>query len=278
MSTFGRGNSDRLAEPSQIPALIDHLFRVESGKLVAVLTRIFGPHQLELAEDVVQDTLLEAMQTWHYKGIPQNPGAWLYTVAKNKSLNILRRDHYRKKFDADARHSAKTFSQELPDLDHFFSAEEIKDDLLRMMFVCCHPAISPDSQASLILKTLCGFSIPEIAHAFLSTEENIHKRLVRARKKIREANLRFEMPGGDVLQQRLDAVLQAIYLLFNEGYSASSGDQLIRFELCEEAIRLAELLAGHPGIGNRSNVFALEALMLFNTSRFHARLDSLGKI
>jgi RNA polymerase sigma-70 factor (ECF subfamily) len=147
-----------------------------------------------------------------------------------------------------------------------------------MMFVCCHPSVSPDSQVSLILKTLCGFSIPEIAHAFLTSEENINKRLVRARKKIRQANLRLEMLHGEELRQRLDAVLQAIYLLFNEGYSASSGDQLIRYELCGEAIRLGEILATRPAISHKSNVFALLALMFFNASRFHARQDSQGNI
>ena len=263
---------------TKIPGLLDHLFRVESGKLIAVLTGVFGAHYLELAEDVVQDTLADALSVWDYKGIPQNPGAWLYTVAKNKALNIIRREKYHRKFTTEAARLLTSQWTTIPTLDHLFSQKEIADDQLRMMFTCCHPAITTDSQIALILKTLCGFSIPEIARAFLSAEDSINKRLVRARQKIRDADIAFEMPEGEGLHQRAEAVLQAIYLLFNEGYKASSGDDLIRYELCEEAIRLAEMLAVHPAIPDKSDTNALLALMLFNASRFHSRQDREGNI
>lgn len=258
--------------------MLDHLFRRESGKLVSVLTHIFGSHNLQLAEDVVQDTLLEALHAWRYKGIPQNPNGWLYTVAKNKALNIVNRDNRIKQFvtrEAGLLESAWTAQ---PALEHFFSDQEIADDQLRMMFTCCHTAISTDSQVALMLRTLCGFSIPEISRAFLTTEENIHKRLVRARQKIREANIAFEMPTPGDFEKRTGTVLEAIYLLFNEGYSASAGNDIIRYELCEEAIRLAEMVATHTAVKDKTNVYALLALMLLNASRFYARQDEQGNI
>lgn len=152
------------------------------------------------------------------------------------------------------------------------------DDQLRMIFTCCHPAISADSQVALALKTLCGFSIAEIAKAFLTSEENIHKRLVRARQKIRENKIAFEVPHGSALEQRLQAVLETIYLLFNEGYSASKGNDLIRYELCEEAIRLAEIIEASHSIQDKSNVYALLALMQLNASRFKSRQDNEGNL
>src|SRR5882762_10372247 len=147
-----------------------------------------------------------------------------------------------------------------------------------MIFTCCHPAISTDSQVALTLKTLCGFSIPEIARGFLTTDENVNKRLVRAREKIREDKIPFEVPAGKVLEGRMDAVLQIIYLLFNEGYSASKGNDLIRYELCEEAIRLSELIAAHPALQNKSDVYAILSLMYLNACRFKARIDANGNI
>jgi RNA polymerase sigma factor (sigma-70 family) len=264
-----------LADTAQINQLLDHLFRRESGKLISILTRIFGPENIDLAEDVVQDALGEAISQWTYNGIPQNPAGWLYKVAKNKALNILNREKYKRKYSAVMLNSEKMYE---PDLDYFFSEQEIKDDQLRMMFICCHPSLSTDSQIAFTLKTLCGFNIPEIARAFLSTEENIHKRLVRARQKIRETGMLFELPETEELQGRSEAVLQTIYLLFNEGYSASGGNDLIRYELCEESIRLAEMIATHQAIQDKSTACALLSLMLFNASRFHARQDEHGNI
>ena len=218
------------------------------------------------------------MSIWNYKGIPEHPTAWLYTVAKNKALNVIRREKYKRKFTTHAAHLLGSEWTSMPALDHYFSEKEIADDQLRMMFTCCHPAISSDAQVALVLKTLCGFSIPEIARAFLSSEDTVNKRLVRARQKIREADIPFEMPGGECLEARTAAVAQVIYLLFNEGYSASTGDDLIRYELCEEAIRLAEMMAAHPAIEEKTDIYALLALMLFNASRFHSRVDAEGNI
>lgn len=267
-----------MTEPSEINLLIEHLFRHETGKLVSTLTRIFGAQNLDLAEDVVQDSLVEAIKKWTYKGIPDNPSGWLFRVAKNKALNMLNREKYVRRYSSDVAHFLQSEWTAEPALDHLFSEQEIKDDQLRMIFTCCHPAISPDSQIALALKTLCGFSIPEIARAFLTTEENINKRLVRARQKIRDDKIPFEVPQGRELEKRLQAVLDTIYLLFNEGYSASSGKDLIRFEVCEEAIRLTEMLSIHQAIQHKSNLYALLALMQLNASRFEARQDTDGNI
>ena len=267
-----------MTETSQVNQLIDHLFRREAGKMVAVLTRIFGPENLDLAEDVVQDSLIEAMKLWEYKGVPDNPSAWLFRVAKNKALNIINREKYKKKYSSDVVHHLRSEWTAEPALGQLFSEQQILDDQLRMIFTCCHPAITADSQVALALKTLCGFSIPEIAKAFLTTEENINKRLVRARQSIRDHNIPFEVPQGKGLEQRSDAVLETIYLLFNEGYSASKGNDLIRYELCEEAIRLAEIMEAHPAIQNKPHVRALLALMQLNASRFRSRQDNEGNL
>jgi len=265
-------------KPSNVTQLVEHLFRHETGKIISVLTRIFGSHNIDLAEDVVQDTLLEAMKVWNFKGVPENPTAWLYKVAKNKALNIVNRQNYERKYSEEVSHFLKSEWTAGPALDNLFSETEIHDDQLRMMFTCCHPEITPDSQVALTLKTLCGFSIPEIARAFLTTEDTINKRLVRARQKIREAEIGFEVPAGEELSKRLNTVLETIYLLFNEGYNASSGDALIRYDLCGEAIRLAEIASAHPALANNSNISALLALMFFNASRFESRQDKNGNI
>ena len=267
-----------MEEQTEINKLIDHLFRHQAGKMVSVLTRIFGSENLDLAEDVVHDALLEAIKLWTYKGIPDNPSAWLFRVGKNKALNIVNRDKYMRKYRSDVGPFLQSeWTAELT-LNSLFSEQEILDDQLRMIFTCCHTSISPDSQIALALKTLCGFSISEIAKAFLTTEENINKRLVRARKKIREDKIPFELPTGSDLERRLQTVLETIYLLFNEGYSASSGPDLIRFEVCEEAIRLAEMITTHSVIQHKPDVYALLALMQLNASRFKARQDANGNI
>ncbi len=258
--------------------IVGHLFRKESGRLVAVLTRLFGPHNLDLAEDVVQDSFTEAINQWSYSGIPSNPAAWIFKVAKNKAINILNREKYKRQYVSDVSHLLQSEWTAEPALQYFFSDQEILDDQLRMMFTCCHPAITTDSQVALSLKTLCGFSIPEIAKAFLTTEENIKKRLVRARQNIREDKIPFEVPQGKELEKRLQAVLETVYLLFNEGYSASKGNDIIRYEPCEEAIRLTEIILQHPVIQNKTNVYALLALMQLNASRFKARQDNDGRL
>lgn len=258
------------ATPRESKALAEHFFRQEYAKMVAVITRYFGLDKVNMAEDIVQDTLVEAISNWEYKGIPENPEAWLYTVAKNKALNLLKRDQYQ-----------QAYSKQLETIDRssvesIFSEEQIADDQLRMMFACCHPAISQESQVSLMLKTLCGLSIGEIASAFLTSNETINKRLVRARKTLKEKEVSFDLPDSTDLDSRLETVLKTIFLLFNEGYSASKGNRLIKYELCLEAIRLSELVNNHPQFTRYSGPNALLSLMLLNASRFQARVDTDG--
>ncbi len=261
-----------VGDEKNISDKIDHLFRQEYGKLVSVLTKAFGTSNIALAEDVVQEAMLEALHKWTYKGVPDNPIGWMYKVAKYKAVNILNKEKYKREYTSKTAHHLQSEWTLEPTLKHIFTDKEIADDQLRMIFTCCHPSISSDSQVALTLKTLCGFSIPEIAKAFLTTEENINKRLVRARKTIKNANIPFEVPYGKELEQRLASVLETIYLLFNEGYHATRGNVLIRHELCEEAIRLAEIIASNPNIKS-SNTYALLALMTLNVSRFNARID-----
>lgn len=260
---------------TQISGLADHLFRHEAGKLVSVLTGIFGIERLQLAEDVVQEALVRALKTWPYYGVPSNPAAWLTQTAKNLALDVIRREqNFQEKQDQIVgtieqwgSHPASGTPEE----------GELADERLRLMFACCHPALPQEAQTVLSLKTLCGFSPAEIAKAFLSSEPAILKRLTRARQRIREMRVPFEIPENEEMPARLDGVLQTIYLLFNEGYKASSGDRLIREDLCHEAIRLAELLAAHPAT-RQPRVHALAALMLLNAARLPARLDAHGNI
>jgi len=232
---------------------------------------------MELAEDVVQDTLLKALQQWGYQGVPQNPRAWLYQVAKNRALDVIRHDKLNSTHSSEIKKQFGQETAELLDNQTIFDSGEIKDDQLRMIFSCCHPSLSIESQVALTLKTLCGFSIAEIAHAFLSSEETITKRLYRAREKLREEKIAFEIPTGWGFASRLGSVLSVIYLLFNEGYSSSNSDTHIREDLCEEAIRLCILLSEHPA-GNNPQSYALLALMCFNAARFDARVDDHGSI
>jgi RNA polymerase sigma factor (sigma-70 family) len=261
----------------EISRLADHLFRHEAGKLVSILTGIFGFDRLQMAEDVVQESLIRALQTWPYHGIPKNPAAWLTQTAKNLALDIIRRE----KLFQDKQPGIIAFVEQWPsDSSPGDSASfdnEIQDDRLRMMFVCCHPLVPADDQVALALKTLCGFSPAEIAKAFLTTEAAIAKRLTRAKQKIREARIPFEIPAGEELARRLDAVLQSLYLLFNEGYKASSGEKLVREEVCHEAIRLTGLLAEHAA-GNQPKTHALLALMLLNAARTPTRVDGQGNL
>jgi RNA polymerase sigma factor (sigma-70 family) len=259
----------------EVSGVVEHLFRHEGAKMVAILTRIFGIEHLNLAEDVVQEALARALQTWPFYGVPKNPSAWIMRASRNLALDVVRR---RRVFQNKQEEIIRQMDRDgaTPD-EAIFSEDEISDDRLRLMFVCCHPAIPAEAQVSLALKTLCGFSAGEIGHAFLITEAAIAKRLTRAKQKISQARIPFEIPAGRELEQRLDSVLQALYLLFNEGYKASSGENLVREELCEEAIRLAELLVVHPS-GNQPKTHALLALMLLNAARNPTRLDKEGNL
>jgi RNA polymerase sigma factor (sigma-70 family) len=263
--------------PGEVTQVVEHFFRHESGKIISTLTRIFGIENLTRAEDVVQETLARALQTWPYYGIPRNPAAWITQVSKNLALDLIRRE---KIFHNKEVEIARLIEQDSADAtaeNAVLGEKEISDDRLRMMFVCCHPLLPQEAHVALALKTLCGFSAGEIARAFLTSEAAIAKRLTRAKQKIREARVAFEIPAGEELARRLGGVLQTLYLLFNEGYKASAGEQLIREELCHEAIRLAALLSEHPA-GNRPQVHALLALMLLNGARLPARLDRDGNI
>lgn len=255
--------------------MVEHLFRHESGKMVATLTRIFGVEHLSLAEDVVQEALARALQTWPFYGVPKNPAGWIMRASRNLALDVVRREKVFRNKEAEIIHLMEGQSP-APDAA-VFPDEGILDDRLRMMFVCCHPAILPEAQVALALKTLCGFSVTEISRAFLTTDAGIAKRLTRAKQKIRDAGIRFEIPEGEELTRRLDGVLQSLYLLFNEGYKASSGDSLIREDLCREAIRLTALLVEHPA-GNRPKTHALLALMLLNAARLPTRVDGEGNL
>jgi RNA polymerase sigma factor (sigma-70 family) len=250
------------------------LFRRESARLVAMLAGWLGTHRLQLAEDVVQEALVRALQTWPYRGVPDNPAAWLTQTAKNIALDHLRREQrWQEKEDGIAmereRWSGATADEE--------NAETFTDDTLRMMFVCFHPQLSAEAQTALALRTLCGLSPAEIAAAFLTSEAAIAKRLVRARQRIRELALPFAVPEPRELPERLSGVLGTLYLLFNEGYKASAGERLVREELCHEAIRLALLLADHPATRG-PQTHALLALMLLNAARLPARTDDAGNL
>jgi RNA polymerase sigma factor (sigma-70 family) len=266
-----------VSAPGNIHTTVEHLFRHESGRMSAVLSRLLGLQNMEVAQDIVQDTLLQAMNTWGFNGLPENPQAWLYRVAKNKAIDFLRRQ---KKFnEIKPKYSALLESEWTlsPTVQQFFMEHEIQDSQLRMMFACCHPAITVESQIALTLKTLCGLSVGEIAKAFLTTDETIAKRIYRAKEKIKSEQIELVTPEGDELQSRLDSVLKSLYLLFNEGYNSSQPDFLIREDLCDEAMRLCFSLTQHP-LTRFPKTNALFALFCFQASRLETRLDDKGHI
>lgn len=252
--------------------LIPHLFRREYSKIVAVLCRHFGLYDTELAEDIASDTFVAALQSWPFKGIPSNPSAWLYTVALNKARNALARQQ----FIHDK--IAENFPAETVPIDDVdLSTESINDSQLRMLFAVCNPSISQESQIALGLRVLCGFGIDEIATAFLTNKETINKRLTRAREKLREDPHPFSFPGAHELAERLPTVLKTIYLLFSEGYYSESTDEVLREDLCFEAMQLAHFLTTSPTTATPAT-HALLALMCFQASRFKARRDHAGSV
>ncbi len=261
---------------AELDALVDHLFRRESGTMVSALTRVFGTCNLELAEDVVQDALVQALRHWPFQGIPKNPAGWLYQVAKRRAIDMVRRQQAFPRAPLDGTPPGAALPVEVL-VEHLFVDEEIKDDTLRMMFTCCHPALPLESQVALSLNLLCGFNSAEIAHAFLVHETAIQKRLYRAKQQLRESRVPFEVPSGGELAPRLQALIAVLYLMFNEGYSSSSTDHPIRRDVCVEAMRLCRLLMDHPA-GRHPDVDALMALMCFHAARFDARLDQHGDI
>src|SRR6202012_540866 len=257
-----------------VQTLVDHLFRLEAGKMVAILTRLFGLHNLELAEDVLQDTLHQALHDWSLAGIPDKPEGWLKVVAKRKAINTIKREKFYRSFAGDMPALLKSEWTAAYTMDQVFLEDEIKDSQLRMMFTCCHPALPMEGQLALTLKTLCGFSISEIAAALLTTESTINKRLYRAKEKIRNEQIQFNVPSGQGLVTRLDPVLRALYLLFNEGYNSSGDNPVIRQDLCLEAMRLAMLLTEKGVTNEYPPIYALLALLCLHSARFEARIDT----
>jgi RNA polymerase sigma factor (sigma-70 family) len=256
----------------------DHLFRREAGRMIATLTRIFGVHNLALAEGVTQDAFCRVLEVWKFRGVPENPSAWLMATAKHRALDVLRRER-----------TARTFAPELgrllesewtlaPTLQELFTAHAIKDDQLRMTFSCCHPRLPEEAQVALILHILCGFSVGEIAAAFVSGRAAIEKRLTRAKKVLAESRRLFDVSDIGDLVARLPAVHRALYLLFNEGYHGASPESAVRAELCQEAMRLAALLRDHSPGASTPATQALSALMCLDAARLPARIDSSGDL
>lgn len=253
--------------------LVEHFFRHETGRLHGALIRLVGIHNIQLAEDVTQEALLRAMRAWSMGGVPEKPSAWITRVAMNLARDAMRHRRMSSGKEQDiVTHHEQMMANPSAALE---DARVIRDDALRLMFVCCHPAIATDAQVVMALKILCGFSTAEIARAFLSSESAIEKQLTRTKQRIREAGIEFDLPEGGDLSPRLDGVLAALYLMFNEGYKASSGDRLLREDLSREAIRMTSLLVAHPA-GRTPRSHALLALMLLSASRFPARVDDQG--
>ena len=265
-------NDAVLATPD---VLVDHLFRNRAGQMVAYLTRLLGPEHIDLAEEVVQEALLKALQNWPYSGIPQNPAGWLFRVARNAALDAIR--HRTLAGEKNVEFAAERIRDvEAAVGDGAHIEDQLRDDELRMVLMCCHPALPRDARVALSLKTVGGFSTREIARAFLSDEPTIAQRLVRAKRQIRESAIAFELPLGDDLALRLDSALEVIYLMFNEGYAAQSGEGLVRQDLCGEALRLGRLLA-KSSVGT-PQAHALVALIAFQAARLPARVDSGGEL
>lgn len=261
---------------NNIHLLADHLFRHESGKMVAVLTRLFGMHNLELAEDVMQEAFAKALKEWTF-GLPPNPSAWLMLTAKNKAIDVIRRERYSKEFARETSMLLRSEYTTAPVVEKLFMEYEIQDSQLRMIFACCHPALAPADQIALTLKTCSGFGVQEIAAALLSNSETIKKRLQRAKNTIVEKKINFDIPLGSDLKNRLDIVLQTLYLLFNEGYKSCDKEEIIRKDLCEEALRLALLLTKN-NITNLPKTNSLVALMTLLAARLDSRLNEDGEI
>lgn len=254
--------------------LLPHLFRTEYQKMVSVLGSLFGIEHIEQAEDIVSDTFLAATESWSAKGLPENPTAWLYAVAKNKTKNWLKRNtFFQQKLLSDLRYNAR----EGEEIEIDLSARNITDSQLAMIFAVCHPSIPAESQVALALNLLCGFGTQEIADAYLTTKTVIYKRLSRAKEKLKEAGIKIEQPTVTEISERLETVLKTLYLLFSEGYYSTSHNTVLRKELCVEAMRLNYLLIEQPQT-NRPAVNALLALMCFHASRFDARVNDTGEM
>lgn len=237
-----------------------------------MLCKHFGIEHIQIAEDIASETFLSAMETWPYKGVPENAIAWLYAVAKNKAKNYFKRDQF---FREKLSKELKSSLDEKEELEIDLSERNISDSQLQMLFALCHPSISTEAQIALSLRILCGFGIEEIANAFLTNRETVNKRLFRAREKLRLEKVAIEVPSGSEIRNRLDSVITTLYLLFSEGYCSESNNEVLRTDLCLEAMRLTYLLIENPAT-DQPNVNALLALMCFHASRFEARKNVSG--
>ena len=255
---------------SDVPALVDHLFRRNAARITATLTRVLGADRLDLAEDVVQEAMATALAQWPFGGVPDDPAAWLFRVARNRAIDRLRRDT---NFRDKERAIVDAFSARVETAGRF--SHELEDDDLQMMLMCCDPQLPPESRLALTLKCACGFGVDEIARALLAKPEAIAQRLVRAKRFLRDNAIELELPSRDELARRLDSLLDVVYLMFNEGYAATAGDDLVRRDLVDEAIRLAEELAGHEAT-SLPKVHALAALMHLQRARLAVRVDAAG--
>jgi RNA polymerase sigma factor (sigma-70 family) len=255
----------------------DHLFRREAGRMVATLTRIFGVHNLALAEDVVQDAFCRALEVWKFRGVPENPSAWLLTTAKHRALDVLRRERTARTFAPELGRLLKSEWTLVPAVEELFRPKQIQDDQLRMMFSCCHPRLPEEAQVALVLHILCGFSVSEVAAAFVSTHAAMERRISRAKKVLAGSKKLFDVTDSADFAARLPAVHRALYLLFNEGYHGASAESAVRTELCYEAMRLASLLREHSLTATPATN-ALSALMSLHAARLPGRLDSSGEL
>jgi RNA polymerase sigma-70 factor (ECF subfamily) len=256
---------------------VDPLFRRESGRMIGVLTRIFGVHNLALAEDVVQDAFCQALEVWPFRGMPADPSAWLMATAKRRAIDVLRRERTARKFAPELGQALESEWTLVPTVEEEFAPDAIRDDLLRMMFSCCHPRLAEEAQVALVLHILCGFSAREVAAAFVAGHAAIEKRIARAKQVLVGSQRLFDIGDAGELTARMPAVHRAIYLLFNEGYHGASPEAAVRAELCGEARRLVAVLREHPS-GATPTTLALAALLCLHAARLPARVDAEGQL
>lgn len=261
--------------PEQPAGALDQVFRQHYGRIVGALVRSFGKQHLELAEDAAQEALIKAAKAWPVQGLPERPAAWLITVARNHALDVLRRDTRFRERMPEITAMIETANQNTPDPGTFEG--ELSDDELSLMFFCCDPAVPRPARAALTLNVVCGFRAEEIARAFFLSTQAVYQRIHRGKQQLGGPDVSFAIPGPHELPKRIDGVLDVLYLMFNEGYSCHDGEEIFRPELTDEAIRLVSLLSRHP-IMSAPHVHALHALMLLQSSRLGARLDSRGAL
>ncbi|MFZ6025440.1 MAG: RNA polymerase sigma factor [Bacteroidota bacterium] len=252
--------------------LIDHLFRHQSGKMVAVLSHITGLRQIQLVEDIVQDTFVSALQHWKIKGTPEDPAAWLMQVAKNKAVDLVRRLNYHTRY---VKSQPGTATEQ--EVAAFFYEQEMTDSELRMIFACCHPSFSKEDQVALTLKLVFSFSVSEIARALVLSDAAMQKRLIRAKELLKTGDIKLEIPSGKQLQNRLAIVRTILYVLFNEGYLSHKKEEIIRHDLCMEAIRCAKIITEHPATSNPIND-ALLSLFCLHAARFNSRISDSNEL